>query len=74
MNIPPKKKKRRRKGADRLPLQPRELHLPSLFPEFPNDEVLMEISYTGIDGESIADVSGNYDKFSNPIVLIETNR
>lgn len=33
-----------------------------------------ELGFTGNDSDSIADVSGSYDKFSNKIVLIETNR
>lgn len=50
--------------------------LQELLTQYPDDmEVrVTELGFTGSDSDSIANVSGNYDKFNNQIVLIETNR
>lgn len=47
-----------------------------LLAQYPDEmEVkVTELGFTGNESDSIADVSGDYDKFSNRIVLIETNR
>lgn len=52
------------------------IELQELLAQYPDDmEVrVTELGFSGDDSDSIADVAGNYVKFNNRIILIETNR